>query len=207
MRLRKIFIKFSIFIVGIAVMDLALFHVANRVAPQWRNGMLEKEARILVSPYHHGFKPYADFIHKYGDLQSPLYTNSLGFRDASPREVSLKRNGRRLPIIGDSITEGVGIPYEKTFAGLIDKTLQKDRIETLNAGLIVSRQGEQYEFTLQAETFNISAAKLPRIEENGHGRGLRFSKRRRIPGSGIAVRRGRTINGDLGSRHRSVPGV
>ena len=37
-------------------------------------------------------------------------------------------------------------------------------------GLIVSRQGEQYEFTLQAETFNISAAKLPKIEEDGHGR-------------------------------------
>ena len=135
MRLRKIFIKFSIFIVGIAVMDLTLSQVAKRVAPQWRNGVLEKEARILVSPYHHGFKPYADFIHKYGDLQSPLYTNSLGFRDASPREVSLKRKGRRLLIIGDSITEGVGIPYEKTFAGLIDKTLQKDRIETLNAGV------------------------------------------------------------------------
>ncbi len=36
-------------------------------------------------------------------------------------------------------------------------------------GLIVSRQGEQYEFTLQAETFNISAARLPKIEEDGHG--------------------------------------
>jgi len=37
------------------------------------------------------------------------------------------------------------------------------------AGLIVSRQGEQYEFTLQAETLNISAAALPRIETNGNG--------------------------------------
>ncbi len=36
-------------------------------------------------------------------------------------------------------------------------------------GLIVSRQGEQYDFTLQAETFNISAARLPKIEEDGHG--------------------------------------
>ncbi len=35
------------------------------------------------------------------------------------------------------------------------------------AGLIVSRQGEQYEFTLQAETMNISAGALPRIEGNG----------------------------------------
>ncbi len=38
------------------------------------------------------------------------------------------------------------------------------------AGLLVSRQGEQYEFTLQAETFNVSSAVLPRIERNGNGR-------------------------------------
>ncbi len=35
------------------------------------------------------------------------------------------------------------------------------------AGLIVSRQGEQYEFTLQAETMNISDGALPKIESNG----------------------------------------
>jgi hypothetical protein len=38
------------------------------------------------------------------------------------------------------------------------------------AGLILSRQGEQYEFTLQAETFNISSATLPKLETNGDGR-------------------------------------
>jgi len=36
-------------------------------------------------------------------------------------------------------------------------------------GLIVSRQGEQYEFTLQAETFNITAATLPSIDGDGNG--------------------------------------
>ncbi|MFQ5458636.1 MAG: hypothetical protein ACE5FC_09340 [Myxococcota bacterium] len=37
------------------------------------------------------------------------------------------------------------------------------------AGLIVSRQGAQYEFTLQAESLGISAATLPKIEANGNG--------------------------------------
>ncbi len=37
------------------------------------------------------------------------------------------------------------------------------------AGLIVSRQGEQYELTLQAETFNVTAATLPSIDGNGNG--------------------------------------
>lgn len=35
------------------------------------------------------------------------------------------------------------------------------------AGLMVSRQGQDYVFTLQAETFNVSSAVLPRTEANG----------------------------------------
>ncbi len=38
-------------------------------------------------------------------------------------------------------------------------------------GLIVSRQGSQYEFTLQAESLNVSAATLPKIEPDGNGNG------------------------------------
>lgn len=37
------------------------------------------------------------------------------------------------------------------------------------AGMILSRQGEQYELTLQAETFGVTGAALPRIERNGGG--------------------------------------
>lgn len=135
MPIRKIFIKASIFLIGIVVMDLVGTQIVKRVAPQWRNAVLEQETRILLNPYHHGLKPYADFVHKFGDLSAPFYTNSLGFRDASPREVSLKSKGRRLLIIGDSITEGVGLPYEQTFAGIIDRELKKDGTETLNAAV------------------------------------------------------------------------
>jgi hypothetical protein len=39
------------------------------------------------------------------------------------------------------------------------------------AGLIVSRQGDQYEFILQAETLNVTSAVLPRITKNGNGHG------------------------------------
>ena len=135
MLIRKFFIKVSIFLIGIVVMDLVVAQIAKRVAPQWRNSVLEQDARILLTPYHHGLQPYADFVHKFGDLSAPFYTNSLGFRDASPRDVSLQSKGRRLLIIGDSITEGVGFAYEQTFAGIIGRELEKDGIETLNAAV------------------------------------------------------------------------
>ncbi len=37
------------------------------------------------------------------------------------------------------------------------------------AGMILSRHGQQYEFTMQAETFNISGAALPKIEKEDDG--------------------------------------
>ena len=96
---------------------------------------MESEARILTTPYHHGLKPFAEFDHKFGDLRASFFTNSLGFRDASTRDVSLKKKGRRVLLIGDSITEGVGYTYEQTFAGIIEKELRKKNIETLNAAV------------------------------------------------------------------------
>ncbi|MEE2698799.1 MAG: hypothetical protein VX923_03795 [Pseudomonadota bacterium] len=135
MLIKTFFIKTTIFILGLIILDLCFSQVAKRLAPHWRNSVLEQDARILLKPYHHGLKPYANFIHKFGDLSAPFYTNSLGFRDGSTREVSLNRDGRRLLIIGDSITEGVGFPYEQTFSGIIDRELKKQGIETLNSAV------------------------------------------------------------------------
>lgn len=135
MWLKKIIINACIFIIAVVVIDLALAQAAKRLVPSWRSQVMDQDARILVSPYHHGLKPYADYVHQFGNLRAPFFTNSLGFRDASPREVSLKRKGRRLLFIGDSITEGVGVAYEKTFVGLIGRELEKDGGEVLNAAI------------------------------------------------------------------------
>lgn len=72
------------------------------------------------------------------DEKIKIYTNSLGFKDKSSRTISLvpTRNiKRRVVFIGDSFTNGVGLEYEDTFVGIIDKELKKRSIEVLNAGV------------------------------------------------------------------------
>ncbi|MDY6825245.1 MAG: SGNH/GDSL hydrolase family protein [Thermodesulfobacteriota bacterium] len=64
-----------------------------------------------------------------------MATNSLGFKDAAPRPVVLKPNKHRLLFIGDSFTEGVGVPYGETFVGLIAEQLAQKDIGVLNAGV------------------------------------------------------------------------
>ena len=85
--------------------------------------------------YHHGTKPNQTELTKWFD-EYTIHTNSLGFFDASERDVPLRKDGKRFVFIGDSFTEGVGEPWENTFPGIVSKTLEKENIELLNAGCI-----------------------------------------------------------------------
>jgi len=105
-----------------------------------RPGFYREQSAFRVSHelYHHGFKPRVSVDNEYwGPLASSYRTNSLGFRDRAVREIPLEATGgrRRLVFIGDSFTEGIGVPYEKTFVGLVDDALAPRGIEVLNAGV------------------------------------------------------------------------
>jgi hypothetical protein len=74
---------------------------------------------------------------RWGKTDYLVCTNSLGFKDSSnQKNVELAINKYRIVIIGDSLTEGLGYSFEKTFVGLVDKSVDKTRIEVLNAGVM-----------------------------------------------------------------------
>jgi lysophospholipase L1-like esterase len=77
----------------------------------------------------------SSFYDQWGYERYKIYTNNLGFKDISNRTVEFK--SRNILFIGDSFTEGVGIKYEDTYVGLVEKYLKKDNknIEVLNAGV------------------------------------------------------------------------
>ena len=83
--------------------------------------------------YHHTFKESMTAIDN-GWPEYSIYTNSLGFKDASTREIDLKSTNHRILFIGDSFTEGVLLNYEDTFVGIIDSSFIDKQIEVLNAG-------------------------------------------------------------------------
>ena len=77
----------------------------------------------------------ASFYDHWGYERYKIYTNNLGFKDSSNREVKFKN--KNILFIGDSFTEGVGIKYEDTYVGLIESNLKRKNndIEVLNAGV------------------------------------------------------------------------
>ncbi len=91
--------------------------------------------RVRSEIYHHGFAPNRDVVERRGSSVYRFATDSLGFKDASPRQVPLDGGKTRLLMIGDSFAEGPGYPFPETAAGLLDAGLEKAGIEVLNASV------------------------------------------------------------------------
>jgi hypothetical protein len=71
----------------------------------------------------------------WGAARYAFSTNSLGFRDSTVRVVKLApEKSVRVLFLGDSFTEGVGLPWEKTFVGIFQSHFPG--VEVLNAGVI-----------------------------------------------------------------------
>ena len=90
--------------------------------------------RVADPVFDHGLRPNCAWKDRYGTYEAPYFSNSLGFRDSRIREVPLIANHPRILLIGDSFTDGVGVPWEETFAGRLEAALAPKEIEVLNAG-------------------------------------------------------------------------
>jgi hypothetical protein len=97
----------------------------------------ERPLRVPDANFDHGLAANFDGYDIHGIQVYPIHTNSLGFKDAAARDIARSINERRIVLIGDSFTEGVGLRFEDTFAGLLYEAGQarKDKIEFLNAGV------------------------------------------------------------------------
>jgi hypothetical protein len=102
----------------------------------WDPEVIEREYRVSVQPYHHGLASNVDMLGVWGGKRYPVRTNNLGFRDAQVRVVPLRSTSPRVVVIGDSFTEGLGVPYADTYAGLLDRYLAGRDIQLLNAGVM-----------------------------------------------------------------------
>jgi hypothetical protein len=88
--------------------------------------------------YHHGLIRSFNGWDYWGESRYRIITNSLGFRDADTREISDRPSSRRIILMGDSFTEGIGVNFEDSFAGMLQSAGMRraDTIEFLNAGVL-----------------------------------------------------------------------
>jgi lysophospholipase L1-like esterase len=92
--------------------------------------------RVQNKVYHHGLKKKVSTEAAWGPLIYNFYTNNLAFRDEAVKDIPLQSNNKRILIMGDSHSEGVGVEYPYTFAGRLQKMASKKGIEILNASAV-----------------------------------------------------------------------
>jgi hypothetical protein len=123
---------------GLVVYCLALFLAFDFAYSTLTRGEEKQRPLRIANPvYDHGFAANFDGYDVWGELRYRLTTDSLGFKDASVRNVPLKPASRRILLIGDSFAEGIGMSFEDSFAGMLDRAGQQrsEKIEFLNAGV------------------------------------------------------------------------
>ena len=54
--------------------------------------------------YHHDLVQNQTATARWGNIEYPMFTNSLGFRDSAVRAVSRKTSKKRILFVGDSFT-------------------------------------------------------------------------------------------------------
>ena len=97
---------------------------------------IEHSYRLRHPVYHHDLRPNATVDSAlWGSRFYRVRTNSLGFKDASTRVVSMEGRGPRVLLVGDSFTEGIGVEFDSTFAGHLASDAVRHGIEVVNAGV------------------------------------------------------------------------
>lgn len=121
------------FVLLIDILTANLLFTLGLYTPQYK---IEKYYRIPHPVFHHSLATNITHSNaKWGPLGYHVNTNSLGFKDNSARKVNPVPENKRLIIIGDSFTEGVGYAHPDTFVGKIEAALANKNIEVLNAGV------------------------------------------------------------------------
>lgn len=118
-----------VLVVGIIIIDLlaGIFFIRENQA----------SFRKRHPVYHHGMHANQDRMTAWGPHSYRMVTNSLGFRDSRKKRIDPNANGdQRLLLMGDSYTEGLGVPFEKSFAGLLSNKLKQEGVEVLNAAAV-----------------------------------------------------------------------
>jgi hypothetical protein len=94
--------------------------------------------------YHHGLLPMQETMAAWGALVYPLHTNSMGLVDSAAYRLEKETEQHRIMVLGDSHSEGVGVPYARTFSGRLATRLAPHNIHVINASAVSYSQKIEY---------------------------------------------------------------
>lgn len=135
--MKKNIVNIIVLLISIAVADIVIGCFLVPIIILKITGIdIDQHQKIHTSHpyYNHGFNPNQTAKRKFGDITYLIHTNSLGMIDAYPRIIDPSKKNN-IVFIGDSYTEGVGVPFDKTFFGILQQQIGTTHTNMLNAGV------------------------------------------------------------------------
>ncbi len=119
----------------VAVATILLFLLVDIILGAWVISLVRPSEpfRVRHPVYHHTLKPNYDGLGHWGNWSYRICTNPEGFKTSCVQKNSSKKEFD-VAFIGDSFTEGIGLPFEKTFVGMV--AAQKQDLSIANLGVV-----------------------------------------------------------------------
>ena len=120
----------KIFLITLILFFLTDFFLGERILKKFRVIYLEELLKVSNDDYEYSFKRNINTnFAVWGNTYYKLCTDSRGFK-FNCKDKELKNY--EIAFIGDSFTEGIALPFEKTFVG---KFKQKTKLDIVNLGV------------------------------------------------------------------------
>jgi hypothetical protein len=121
------------------VIDFCLAQVlpAEWLDPGERAARIDEAVHDLTVPYDHGFKPNVKIERQFGPFLYPFQSDRYGFRTGpcAGTDADLAAGRPVVLLVGDSFTEGMGVAFGQTFAGLLACDWRQQGVAVWNLGM------------------------------------------------------------------------
>ena len=102
----------------------------------WADAATAYTQAYVRVPWHHDLAPNQNSMRPWGKILYPFRTDRYGFRTGTCAPGEGDKSKPAIFVIGDSFTEGLGVPYEETFAGLMACDAAKEGKAVWNLGVL-----------------------------------------------------------------------
>ncbi len=206
-----------IIIVGFLIIDFSLaaaLKIVGAFEPSYVTSKVREAYYRRADPvYHHGLKKnISRYTAEWGKQDYRIDTNSLGFKDSSNRLVPLKQKNKRIVFIGDSFTEGMGVPFDKTFTGLLKQHFKPYNVDVLNAAVssyspIIYYRKIKYLIETVGLEFNAVVVLIDLSDAEDEALGYRFDKNENVVSQGSAANLGAAESEPLATPNSNRPAM
>jgi hypothetical protein len=126
---------------AILAITLALDYVLlATVFSDWKRGWADAATAYtqayVRAPWHHDLAPSQSSMRPWGKILYPFHTDRYGFRTGTCAPGEGDKSKPAIFLVGDSFTEGLGVPYEDTFAGLMACEAAREGKAAWNLGVM-----------------------------------------------------------------------